>query len=162
TLKLTNSQTGQKYEVQSGAAGAFEFVGLTSGTYDFEGSKPGFRETKSQLTVAGRSLQRTVNLQVGSLEETIRVRQPAAGADSTVPAGRRGAAAPPKPACVPTADGGRILQPMKIADVRPVYPASASASNASGVVRLNATIATDGTIREVHGADPSAPPDLVN
>lgn len=46
--------------------------------------------------------------------------------------------------------GGAIKPPLKILDVRPVYPPVALAANVAGVVIIEARIGTDGTIEEAH------------
>jgi TonB family protein len=98
-------------------------------------------------------------LQVGSLEETISVR--ARKADGFVPAGGGTAervtsvpAQAAKPAtlqkpCVVAAEGGQIRQPTKIKDVRPIYPEPAASNGVGEVMTFKATIAIDGSIREV-------------
>ena len=52
---------------------------------------------------------------------------------------------PPPPVRV----GGGVVEPRKIHDVRPVYPAIAQASRREGLVILEAVIAEDGTVRDV-------------
>ena len=44
--------------------------------------------------------------------------------------------------------GGNIKQPMKIADVKPIYPPEARAAGVQGVVILELRIATDGTVAD--------------
>ena len=46
--------------------------------------------------------------------------------------------------------GGGIKPPVKIRDVRPVYPEVARAAGVAGVVILEARIATDGSVEEAH------------
>jgi TonB family protein len=46
--------------------------------------------------------------------------------------------------------GGKIKPPQKVADVAPIYPPIALASGIAGVVILEAVIAADGSVREVH------------
>jgi periplasmic protein TonB len=46
--------------------------------------------------------------------------------------------------------GGKIKPPQKVADVAPIYPPIALASGIAGVVMLEAVIAADGSVREVH------------
>jgi protein TonB len=46
--------------------------------------------------------------------------------------------------------GGRIKPPQKVADAAPIYPPLALASGIEGVVILEAVIAADGSVREVH------------
>ena len=43
--------------------------------------------------------------------------------------------------------GGDIIEPKKIRDVKPIYPAEAAAAGIVGVVIIEATIGTDGTVR---------------
>ena len=74
------------------------------------------------------------------------------------------AAAPPQPPVIaqtvtaasnpnapqaPIRIGGDIREPRKIKDVRPVYPPDALAAQVSGVVILEATVAKDGSVRDV-------------
>jgi TonB family protein len=42
--------------------------------------------------------------------------------------------------------GGRIMEPKKIKDVKPVYPAMAQSARVSGVVTIEATIGADGKV----------------
>ena len=44
--------------------------------------------------------------------------------------------------------GGSIKQPTKIRDVKPVYPPIAQSARVSGVVIIEATIGTDGRVKE--------------
>jgi TonB family protein len=45
--------------------------------------------------------------------------------------------------------GGNILPPMKLVDVKPIYPDALKASGISGIVTLEAVIGTDGLVRDV-------------
>jgi TonB family protein len=62
--------------------------------------------------------------------------------------------APPQPGdpnrpSVPIRIGGDIREPRKVKDAKPIYPADALAAQISGVVILEATVAKDGTVRDV-------------
>ena len=46
-------------------------------------------------------------------------------------------------------NGGRVRPPRKIKDVKPIYPDSARDAGLGGQVKLRATIAVDGTVRDV-------------
>ena len=46
--------------------------------------------------------------------------------------------------------GGEIKTPVKIKDVRPVYPDDARAAGVTGVVILEARIGIDGSVEEAH------------
>jgi TonB family protein len=160
TLTMTNKQTGQKYQVKSSDLGSFEFVGLTSGQYELETSVPGFKTTKSPMTIAGKNLRDTVRLEVGSLEETITVvDRGEPRADGLRPRVGSGIA-PEKPACVVKPTGGYIAQPTKIADARPIYPRSGGVAKPDGIVVLDARIGRDGTVTEARAVDLSVDADL--
>jgi TonB family protein len=165
---LTNRTTGAKYEVRSDRNGHFEFVGLPDGDYAIAANETGFAPLKDAITIAGRDVERAVQLQLGSLQETIRV------------------ISGPSPSAPPKADkraeyreraqnkrreileqcaanggsgpiGGDIKQPMKVVDVKPKYPDRLSAAKIGGAVVLEAVIGTDGTVTDVSvvtGADP--------
>ena len=56
---------------------------------------------------------------------------------------------PPPPKQEPVRVGGQIKEPKKIKDVRPVYPPIAQSARVQGVVILEATIGTDGKVKDV-------------
>ena len=55
--------------------------------------------------------------------------------------------------------GGNILQPWKIVDVKPAYPAHLTSAGIGGTVTMEALIGTDGTVRDVRVVS-SPHPDL--
>jgi TonB family protein len=170
TLVLTNTQTQAKYEVRSDRSGRYEFVGLPPGDYALEATLPAFAAFKGKLRIAASHLQQDLKLEVGSLRETINVRASASGSGTanptTVGTRRVTPAAPPQASkCTQATSqdgtplGGNIRPPMKLFDVRPIYPASAVSAGASGVVVLDARIGADGNVEDVRTV--SAPnPDL--
>jgi len=165
---LTNTASGAKYEVRSDRNGHFEFVGLPDGDYAMAANEPGFAPLKDAITISGRDLDRTIQFQLGSLQETIRI--------TSGPA----PSAPPNPdrraeyreraqnkrreileQCAAMGGGGpvggNIKQPMKVVDVKPTYPERLSAAKVGGDIVLEAVIGTDGTVTAVSvvtGADP--------
>ena len=147
-LILTNTRTQAKYEVKTDGTGRFEFVGLPPADYLLETSVPGFATLKGTLTVSGQDLQQEIALNVGELQETINV------TDSVGPARTHPVVAKrPLPACsgAPVAGGigGRIRPPMKIRHAAPAYPSGVPDAAAEEIVRLDARIATDGSIEDV-------------
>ena len=173
TLVLTNGGTGAKYEVRSNASGRFEFVGLPQGTYTLKASLAGFATlTWSDINVA-TDIDQTLQLRVGSIQETITVRG-TVGASSPLDAAalqrradarRRGservqqALAQCAAGGAASSVGGNLLPPMKLEDVKPIYPDALKASGISGIVTLEAVIGTDGLVRDVQAV--SGPhPDL--
>ncbi len=163
TVFLTNVQSQAKYQVQTDGTGRFEFVGLPPGEYAWETELAGFASLKGSLTVSGRDVQQDLTLQVGSLEETITVRgtAPSASTDTSSPAEtqiakiRQLAVATQRmrqiDLCPGPAGGigGAIKAPRQLAKVNPRYPDHLVATGIAGVVELNATIGTDGDVREL-------------
>jgi protein TonB len=56
---------------------------------------------------------------------------------------------PPPPPAQPVRVGGQIKAPTQIRKVNPVYPAIAQSARVQGVVILEATIGTDGKVKDV-------------
>jgi len=170
TLVLTSTASRARHEVKSDSTGRFEFVGLPAGEYTLQVAQPGFATLTESLAIT-RDATRTIELQVGSLQETISIvggrrdggpdpdraeklqalRQKAQERQQRATERCEGAAA--------GGVGGNILQPWKIGDVRPVYPEAASSTHSGGVVTMEALIGTDGTVREVRVVS-SPHPDL--
>jgi TonB family protein len=165
---LTNKSTGAKYEVRSDRNGRFEFVGLPDGDYAMAANEPGFAPLKDAITVSGRDLDRTIQLQLGSLQETIRITSaPSASAPPNLQrrAEYRQRAQDERREILEKCSasgggggiGGNIKQPMKVVDVKPRYPERLSAAKVGGDIVLEAVIGTDGTVTDVSvvtGADP--------
>jgi TonB family protein len=173
-LVVTNAGSGAKHEVRSDRTGHFEFVGLPPAEYDLEVAIPGFSTFRDKIAVAGRNIDRTIQLEVGSLEETITVRgsrgdapdpAPPADAAGLREQARRLAQARQRAAvesCGNTpvgATGGQILAPMRLTDVHPRYPDSLRNAGVGGTVTMDAVIGVDGNIQEVRAIG-SPHPDL--
>ncbi len=167
TMTLTNTQSGAKHEIRSDRTGHFEFVGLPPGSYSLEAILPGFSVLQGTLDLTGRDLQRDVTLKVGQLQETISVRASRGDAGANpAPAPRPRRPAPDKfaemKACSERASvagsvGGNLRQPMKLVDVKPLYPAALADAGVGGVFVFAARIGVDGTITDLQttsGANP--------
>jgi TonB family protein len=142
-ITVTDGQRNVKHEVRTDRDGRFELVGLPPGTYAMETTLPGFRSQTDTFGVNGQSVERSVKLEIGAVQETITVTD---GTRSST-ASREASTAPcraiaPCPA-VASAVGGNLRPPRKIRDVRPEYP------GVEGSVSLAARIATDGSVSEV-------------
>jgi TonB family protein len=155
TLMLTNTQTSAKHEVRSDRTGRYEFVGLVPGDYTLEAKLPGFAVLRGKVTIAGQAIQQDLKLEIGTLQETISVSASRSRTDAPSPGTAGSPVArktPPKCGGTPqsgTPIGGNIRPPVKLYDVRPVYPSSAIAAGAEGTVTLKSRIGTDGTVEDV-------------
>jgi TonB family protein len=174
TLLLTNTGSQAKYEIRSDSTGHFEFVGLPPGAYALEVKEAGFTTLKDTVTIAGRNVTRTLELQVGSLEETITISEDAGDRPVAISAekleeerqrteqrAQRNAESRQRAhekvrlaleRCSATGGGpigGNILAPMKLVDVKPKYPDTLKSSKIAGVVTMEALIGTEGTVRDV-------------
>ncbi len=160
TLRLTNEQTGAKYEIRSDANGRFAFVGLTPGRYALESEALGFSTLRGAVDISGPSLQRDVRLQVGSLRETVTVRLPRPG-DPPEPPRTRAQVWTATNTCAATVApggiGGNITPPAKIGHAAPQYPANLAIARQGGSVVLDARIGEDGLIREVRTVSATNP-----
>jgi len=145
TIAVSDARRDVKHETKTDRNGRFELVGLPAGDYSVEAELPGFQNLTDSFTVNGQSLDRTLKMQVGELQETVTV----TGDVGTVTGSRQSGNAVPKrpnPACTPGVTngvGGNIRPPHKVKDVRPGYP------GVSGNVQLAATIGTDGSVTDV-------------
>lgn len=145
TVTVSDASREVKHETKTDRNGRFELIGLPTGDYTVEAKLPGFRNFTDTFTVNGQSLDRTLKMQVGELQETITV----ISEDGSVTSARQSGSALPKrpnPVCAPGVTngvGGNIRPPRKVKDVRPGYP------GVSGNVQLAATIGTDGSVTDV-------------
>jgi TonB family protein len=139
-----------KWQSTSDSTGRFEFPPVGSGKYVLEVALAGFRPLRQELTLAeARDWNRSVTLQVGTVRESITVREPRS---KTPP---RTAAGP-----VPVRVGGNIRPPTKTRDVKPVYPVSMREAGREGQVPLEAIIGRDGTVLSVRVATAQVHPDF--
>lgn len=163
-LTLTHAASGAKVQVHSNREGRYEFAGLAPGEYIFESKLPGFENFAGKLVVSGQDVQRDLRLDVGTLQETITVgagagwppapppdpaqRQKMEEFRARLAASRSAGGAVSSSSGVPRI-GGNIRVPMKLVDMRPVYPAALASSGVSGTVQLRATIDTQGNVSTV-------------
>jgi TonB family protein len=173
-LVVTNAASKAKHEVRTDRTGHFEFLGLPPGEYGLEVSIPGFRTFKDTIPVVARNVDRTIQMEVGSLEETITVTGSVAGPPDPEPpadqaerrqqarskAEARQRAALEKCGSAPAGPmGGMILAPLRLTNVNPRYPENLRTAGIGGVVTMDAVIGIDGNIQEVRAVS-SPHPDL--
>jgi TonB family protein len=134
TLEDANHQTRQ---ATTDASGRFTFPSVVPGRYVLSTSLMGFRPLREEIELGqARDWNPAITLQVGSLLETVSVTD------------RRPAGSGPAPS-TRLRVGGNIRVPMKLTDVKPVYPQSMRDSGMEGVVPLEAIIDRDGLVASV-------------
>src|SRR4029079_12302661 len=94
--------------------GRFQFAGIAPGQYVLAASIAGFRSLRNEFELKDAAdWDRAITLQVGDLRESITVSERRLAAPPTAPQSRG-----PQPVRV----GGNVKAPMKLLDVRPIYP----------------------------------------
>lgn len=162
TLTVRNQATGQLSQIQSDAAGHYQFVGLPSAAYTLDVKLMGFETLHvSDLAISGDT-EHDWRLSVGSLQETVTV-SPASTGSAAAPLTAGGVSAAERlqkmqAACVsnPNPAGGHIVPPLKLVDVPPMYPDAEKVGGVGGIVTMDAVIGADGivsTVENLAGGD---------
>lgn len=129
-----------KWTATTDATGRFEFTAVAPGRHRLQASLPGFKTLQHEFTLASpRDWTQAFTLQVGTLQETISVREKRPTA----------AARPAADASAPVRVGGNIKPPRKLKDRKPVYPTSMRDAGLEGIVPIDALIGKDGTVVSV-------------
>jgi TonB family protein len=148
TLRDASDQTLTAF---TDAEGHFVFPNVEAGTYVLEARLRGFKALTQAFTLGEpKDWDRPVTLQVGTVQETIRVT-----ADRV--AGSASAAAP-RPARLRV--GGNIRAPRKLVDVKPAYPTTMREAGREGDVSLEAIIGTDGAVHSLRVLGAHVHPDF--
>jgi TonB family protein len=144
-LVLSNAVAQTKNEVKTDASGRYEFVGVPAGAYElnFESVGMAYLKREGLNITPGQAVEVNAVMRIGSVMETITVVPGGPDSRPTVNgySGARPADNTPDP-CAQSTVGACIRPPVKIRDVRPMYPNGA----AGGVVILDATIDANGLI----------------
>ena len=133
--------------------GRFAFTGLSGGRLRARGRSARVRtDAGPRIALARPEPPQDVALQLGSLTEIIVVTD---GPSAPRPgSGRRIDYMPPPSACAQTPVGGCIEQPMKLRDVRPIYPPQ-YAGGTDVALKLDARIGVDGFINDLRVVTPA-------
>ena len=160
-VQLTLANTaGAAYPAVTDASGRFLLRDIPPARYDLTARLPGFRSITETVDLSGGG-ERQISLvmQVGAIQETVTVRcgagaavLPRGAAVALLAIDRRSMKpmlfAVPQAAQLPIRVGGQIAAPRQLSHVAPTCPAAAVPGGAY-VVILEATVAADGTIRDV-------------
>jgi Carboxypeptidase regulatory-like domain len=153
-VTLTQPARQARYEIRTDRLGGFEFAGLPDGEYALEVDTPGFERYRYSLSVAGQPLRRSITMRIGTLHETITIRESDAPAASPQ-AGSAAYTDPPCPAIAtsPTAVGGNLRPPVKLADAKPDYPPSLRGTGREATVVVDGRIGLDGFLKDIQPHD---------
>jgi TonB family protein len=154
SIRVFSDPKNAKHEARTDAAGYFQLTDLPAGSYVLQIRQAGFASLLDTVALSeGQALQRTIAMQVGSLQETVTVIDrdyPEIPAISTLTPPSRS-----KP-CTGSG-GGHISPPTRIRDVRPQYPHSAGDTGIEGRAVVQARIGIDGFVKEVRSLSPVEP-----
>jgi TonB family protein len=151
-VRLVDGREGKRSAVSDGT-GKFSFTAVGAGEYTLEVTLPGFRPLEDEFTLATpKNWTRNITLQVGELQETIRV----TGKRPAQPV----AAGPAARNSGPVRVGGNIKQPAKTKTVNPIYPAAMQAAGIEGLVPIDAVIGVDGKVASVRVLSAQVHPEL--
>ena len=149
---------GPKPQLRTGADGRFQITGLAPGEYEVTSSRPGFKKNVRRVSLtSGTPATLRVDMQIGSLSETITVAPGPAANPGSGTAARRAADETPRPdPCDNSPAGGCVTPPRKLVDARPAFPPALAAKHATADVVVKATLRTDGLLGDF---TPDAGPD---
>lgn len=153
TVRLTGVGGAPVFEATTDGTGSFQFPVVPSGDYMLSSRYPGFSSLRQRVQIGG-AMTLSMQLQVGTLRETVTVR--GGDAQDSSP----GAAALPMPAAPPcgsTSVGGNLKPPKKLLHVNPKFRPTWADAGVQGSVLLQARIGTDGKISSVEAVSPSHP-----
>jgi TonB family protein len=166
-IELQHLSSQSLWNATTDERGAFSFPSLSAGRYQLKASYPAFSTITTVVDLGEDESQvRNVTLRIGTLAESVNVvaerppsgLSPGSSSGARVPGPGPGTSMSSVPSagsalrgpgeCIP-GTGGCFMPPIKIKDVKPAYPARAQESGTEGVVILEGTIYTDGTISDL-------------
>jgi TonB family protein len=153
TVSLNNPQAETRHEIRSDSTGRFEFVGLAPGDYQLEARVPGFEPLTRRVSIVARHTDQDLTLSLGTLNESVTVAYAPEPDKSTPPVPVRATAPRPQSLCEASTSGGSLRPPLKLRDVRPIYPAAVDPPE-EGTVLIDARIGTDGTVVSASAREP--------
>jgi TonB family protein len=153
-VRLQSTSGESSVDTRTDANGNFQLPDAPGGDYLLSVRSPGFSTQRQRVRLSGGPVTFSIKLPVGTLRETVTVK---GGGDAGPDAARSIATAPPyaAPTCVRDASGA-LQPPRKIRDVRPRYKQAWAGQGLKGSVLMQATIGSDGRVRNVElisGAD---------
>ena len=155
-VRLQSTGGEASLETRTDANGHFQLPDAPGGDYLLSVRAPGFSTQRQRVQLSGGAVTFSIKLPVGTLRETVTVK---GGGDAGPDGARSVATAPPynAPTCGPGASG-QLQPPRKIRDVRPRY--RQAWAGLKGSVLMQATIGTDGRVRNVELISGTESPEL--
>jgi len=138
--------------------GRFEVRDLEPGEYRLTVRLPGFEPIEETVTLgAGQRLERAIRLEIGSIEETVRVEHRPGAIGGAVPT-----TADPEAVARMTAGfaGSPLQPPIKLRNVNPLYPAVLADGGADAEITLDTVVTAAGVV-EVRTVRAPVDPDLL-
>jgi len=145
---LAQPERQARYEIRTDRTGQFEFLGLPAGEYQIETELAGFQPHQGSVTIAAATVRRTITLQIGRLQETIRITEASVPLAPAGPA--RSLVESPCPAAAAASTiGGNLRPPVKLRDVKPDYPAALRGSGRDATLIVEARVGLDGYLKDI-------------
>jgi TonB family protein len=155
TVRLSSAASEAVFETQTDASGTYQFAAVPSGEYMLTTRYLGFQSLRRRVSINAGMSPMPLELQVGTLQETITTRGGKDSKDGPRTEERKQPYA--RAACTPQDTGGHIVPPQKIRDVRPRYKQAWAEANLEGLILLQAVIGVDGRVRELEVVSPVHP-----
>jgi TonB family protein len=163
-LTLWNTYTQQPIETRSDRAGHFKFSGIPAGSYRLQVDEFG---SQGQISLAhGQHLSRNIALVMGGMEDTLTVHSndaPTALPPLPAPLPLPSQTSEPYPnqadlsRCAQVSMFCRVMPPVQIARIQPIYPAKQREGGIAGTVVVEGRVGTDGLIKDLHAISPADP-----
>ncbi len=134
---LTHTGTKAAQNATSDDMGRYQIANVPAGAYRLEVKKEGFVAVERNVTLS-RTTTENIKLQIGTVQETITLR---GGTTDTTP---NVATMDGKP--MPTRSDKGLAAPIKLRDVKPIYPKALADKGIQGKVLLEGEIGRDGSI----------------
>lgn len=153
TVRLSAIGSDAVHEAETDSTGTFRFGEIPDGDYMLSARLPGFLGARTRVRVSASMAPIDMTVQVGTLKETVTVRN---GDVSTsfVPRQVPKACGAPARSGPAAGIGGNLRPPSKLKHVVPRYKSEWASAGLGGTVLLQAVIGSDGRVRDIEVVSP--------